>query len=515
MTFHVSRSHLILTALAAAAALVACGGGGDGGGSAVGSSPAAGWQPKDAAKVECKPAQTFGDRVVPMDPWCNKKNFSIQTTADANTAPQLPAGTAALTLALPETTQTVASLQARAKSSAAAEPELRTGPLIVGFGRELAQATGNLAPALTWADLADGSRVAAVTLSSAGAAGIAAVAKVHAAPAGTVLRWVDAKGENGFLHHSADMRFDNGVATVYSPYFDGQEMTLEIALAAASDAAALDIRVPTLQHLEIAPNSVSEVQLLAIADPGPQRAGACHTDSMCAPITEVQRRSVARMFFPVGTDRVGFCTGTLVNNTNNDQKPYFVTADHCFANDQQIDGLQTNWFFRAASCNASQLNTNTKIMPGGATVLHRDKPHDFLLLELKGTLPEGVMFQGTYSGTNTVGEAVWGWHHPRGALQKYSTGKITSYSHCEMTSGLQCKPTSSTQANSGHLQVNWSQGTTEGGSSGSGLLRAVDNQLYLVGVLSGGAASCQRLDGADHYGRFDKVAGAVAKWLRP
>ncbi len=60
----------------------------------------------------------------------------------------------------------------------------------------------------------------------------------------------------------------------------------------------------------------------------------------------------------------------------------------------------------------------------------------------------------------------------------------------------------------------WSQGLTEGGSSGSGLF--LNNGHYLVGQLYGGSSLCGSSSGPDFYGRFDVAYNAaLSQWLSP
>ena len=66
--------------------------------------------------------------------------------------------------------------------------------------------------------------------------------------------------------------------------------------------------------------------------------------------------------------------------------------------------------------------------------------------------------------------------------------------------------------------MQWQKGTTEGGSSGSGVfVTVVENQTrYLVGQLYGGSASCSNREGGDAYGRFDLAySAALSRWLNP
>ena len=68
-----------------------------------------------------------------------------------------------------------------------------------------------------------------------------------------------------------------------------------------------------------------------------------------------------------------------------------------------------------------------------------------------------------------------------------------------------------TDGNGKFYQVQWSKGTTEGGSSGSGLIRS---NGYLIGVLTGGSASCSNQTGSDYFGRLDVgMSAGMNKWL--
>jgi hypothetical protein len=98
-------------------------------------------------------------------------------------------------------------------------------------------------------------------------------------------------------------------------------------------------------------------------------------------------------------------------------------------------------------------------------------------------------------------------HHPQGDLLKISFGAITGQSACTSVSSTQF----SCSGSSGNFyRVSWSQGLTEGGSSGSGIFRG----SALVGTLYGGSSTCS--NASDYYGRFDVAyAAALKNWLSP
>ena len=66
--------------------------------------------------------------------------------------------------------------------------------------------------------------------------------------------------------------------------------------------------------------------------------------------------------------------------------------------------------------------------------------------------------------------------------------------------------------------VRWLQGTTEGGSSGSGLFTLDGGQYYLRGGLHGGYASCANTgttnsNNIDWYSRFDVDFPSIRQYL--
>jgi len=64
--------------------------------------------------------------------------------------------------------------------------------------------------------------------------------------------------------------------------------------------------------------------------------------------------------------------------------------------------------------------------------------------------------------------------------------------------------------NHGFYSVGWSQGRTEGGSSGSALF----SNGRVMGTLYGGSSRCQAPRGVSYYGRFDKFfSEGASHWL--
>ncbi|MEI6575048.1 MAG: PKD domain-containing protein [Bacteroidota bacterium] len=232
------------------------------------------------------------------------------------------------------------------------------------------------------------------------------------------------------------------------------------------------------------------------------------------------KQGVIRIFIKIGASSY-WCTGTLVNNTLNDFKPYVLTADHC--GQQATAANLSQWIFYFNYESADCANPLTEPVhytmtgaikkassgyPGGVT------GSDFYLVLLKNKVPES--FNPYFNGwtreniSSSNGVTI---HHPEGDIKKISTYTTP------LTS------TSWTSIPYTHWGVQWTAttngyGVTEGGSSGSPLF---DSQHLLMGQLSGGGASCPDPTQQDSYGKFSyswKIAGSdstgqLACWLDP
>lgn len=529
---HTTRSRLILTTLAAAAALAACGGGGGGAGSGGGGG--------GTTPVNRHP---HADRIEPLD----TKNSTSSASAAKQTPVRSarPTGVAATNIALPA--PAAAQLQTLKNLNAASD---QPKALQVGFGREVPLAANGLAEHLVWTPLADGSQVAAVTISSEGARGIRIPAVVQSLPEGAVLRFLaDGQADVAEQYSAQDIRAiaqrqaaagTTGAAaqTIHGPYFDGDRATIEIQLPAGADVNAVHVAVPRLQHLV---QSVTDIVLNTDAvakhvNHIGRAAGNCHQDAMCS-APETQRRAVAKYLvdgdsYDYLTQQVvhgtGMCTGTLMNNTADDKTPYFATAWHCLSQQSEADTVRSYWFFHSAACGQpNTVNPAYQQLGGGSQLVYTQQPTDFTMLKLNAAAPAGAYFSGSYTGGNDLNLSIEGLHHPAGDLMKYSKGSITGWVNATFdqvdVNGQRYRTgrmaaDSATQATGTHIQVRWSEGTTLGGSSGSGLLRTMDGKRYLIGVLSGGGASCERPQAPDWYGRFDRVwqdSPSVRSSLRP
>ncbi len=233
-------------------------------------------------------------------------------------------------------------------------------------------------------------------------------------------------------------------------------------------------------------------------------------------VKENVKKSAAMVVVGGGT---GICSGALVNNTNNDGTPYFLTANHCSGGEGGW-AFRFNWRSPTPSCSttASSPNGSFDQTVSGSTVRMRSDESDTELVEITDASffngnPD-VVFAGWNRSKTTVPNVNIGIHHPSGDIQKVCREDDGAYRRVVNFNG---NPTTEMW-----YIDEWELGVTEPGSSGSPLF----NELgQIIGVLSGGAAACSGTvnNGAfDFYGRFgvawdfgSSASSRLQDWLDP
>jgi hypothetical protein len=199
----------------------------------------------------------------------------------------------------------------------------------------------------------------------------------------------------------------------------------------------------------------------------------CEVDASCNPVNE--NNAVARILFNNNGWRI--CTGTLLNDLAQDQIPHFLTANHCVNSQAVAQTVEVYWFYQTTSCNSGVLRSWVH-SPPGANLLATQISNDFSLLRLQNNAPGGAFFSGWTSAAQPWGASVFGLHHP----DSYYPPSIQSY--LRRSTGSILSTNASCVALVDGYGVNWTSGTAEPGSSGSGLFTL--NGRYLVGVVSCG-----------------------------
>lgn len=409
----------------------------------------------------------------------------------------------------------------------------------VGFPRDVIQAKDSAATGqlLQWSATADGGQITALSFRSGAAEGIRIGVAVQSLPPDATIRFyasgstaaveVTGKTINDSLAQNlaAGDSSEDG-RTYWGPFLKGQTGILEIELPKDVAASTVVIAVPKISHFFLDPlgkESISE----ATGGGGsfsPKAAGICNRDATCNEPLSTASKSVALMVYVEGGNS-SICTGTLLNNTQKDGIPYFLSADHCISTQTVASTLETRWFWRSSGCDSGVLNPYWERRTGGATLLYNrsvlsgapetGRGTDTSFMQLRELPPASAVYSGWSAATQLVSNADYtGVHNPHGDPQKYSIGRITGFAYFDSAGSGFINNFNSSLA---LYKVNWLAGVTESGSSGSGLfLNAESVDPKLVGQLWGGSSSCDNQTASDVYGRFDiAFQESLATWLSP
>ncbi len=304
---------------------------------------------------------------------------------------------------------------------------------------------------------------------------------------------------------------------LWTPIIQSDEIVIEVTIA-ASEIDMLRLKLSLIGHGYRKFDSTAKNK--AFGD-----SGACNVNVTC-PAGDPWRdqiRSVAKYYVSDSSGHSYTCTGTLLNNTTDNGKPYFLTAFHCFDNADiiQDDGKLTDadaiaasiivyWNHEASTCTGSTAFANQQQLGAVYRAGHVDS--DFVLVELD-EIPSSLseVYYAGWDRRSVAPTSAVTIHHPQGDIKKISvendTLLITSWED------------SPTLPNGTHLRVDdWDVGTTESGSSGSALFNSAGK---VVGQLHGGEAKCEN-NLPDLFGRFYKswAGGGTSStrlrdWLDP
>lgn len=200
----------------------------------------------------------------------------------------------------------------------------------------------------------------------------------------------------------------------------------------------------------------------------------CFSDSIWQTLKKAVVRYTFKDYF---TGNYYLCSGQLIANTNLDNTPYLLTAQHCITTTEEANTAVFYFNYEKINCNGQQTYPQ-QTLSGAYLISSGGFNLDFSLLKLKQIPPPtyepyyaGWKRTTEYKGTSTC------IHHPNGDYKKLS----------QTTIPLQTSTFNENDTNTHWLVPQWQIGSTEGGSSGSALL---NESGQIIGILSGGDASC-------------------------
>lgn len=274
----------------------------------------------------------------------------------------------------------------------------------------------------------------------------------------------------------------------WSPTAEGDSLVLMLRTSSSSPPP---LRVSRISHFYV---------------PLQEKQFPCPINVNCETDAEIQQAATAvgRLQITTTSGSTILCSGALIEAPRTPQKdPYFISAQHCFRTPINQGALEVIWDFRAASCNSTAdppLATFPRSQ--GGQILASDSFLDFAFLELNN-VPVGALGRA-YLGWNQtrpgVGTNMVGIHHPRGTSMKLAYGRVTKTN----VSGV---------GRSNQNEINWLEGITEAGSSGSPAL--FRNGLAYSGALSNGTThTCfQPERNFDNYSSFPDFYPQIACFL--
>lgn len=261
--------------------------------------------------------------------------------------------------------------------------------------------------------------------------------------------------------------------------------------------ALIHDEVATLEyHLPAKVNETGSIQIAQVAhgyrgldgQTASEKAGPCQVNINCPEGDNWQheKKGVAKILM----DGLYLCSGTLLNNSAYDCKPYFSTANHCIDGgikqdaiiNPDVSGYIFYWNFEYPGCAESgplpdqTTNGGTVVASAGTTGQHTILSSDFALILLAENPRDqyDVFFNG-FDASGDQGQGGVGIHHPAGDDKKISTH-------------------STVPEDGGYFwELYWDatpngHSVTEGGSSGSPLFR--ENHLVLGQLFGGGSVNC-------------------------
>ena len=298
--------------------------------------------------------------------------------------------------------------------------------------------------------------------------------------------------------------FDNGrfwSATVFS-----ESVILEYQPGPDTpEESGPPFEIPAISHRAAAAAGASDAPDAAVVN----TADYCELDANCYPDWQPAMKMVAQLAFE--QDGLSYlCSGSLVATRDNSFKPYLLTAGHCIHSEDAARSLEVYWKYQTSSCAGPPPASRDANEPPslGAHLLASGsiEDGDYSLVLLQG-VPNDVTFSGWDTGDPPQATPLVGIHHPEGSWKRISFGDRVA--DATEVVGDSVAPGDL------YFSVQWDQGRTEPGSSGSPLF---SRPGVVVGTLTYGPESpyfsaCQIDPFVAGYGRFSNTYPHVMDYL--
>lgn len=278
---------------------------------------------------------------------------------------------------------------------------------------------------------------------------------------------------------------------LWTPIMLGDYMTIELTVP-EEEMEAVKLTLSSINHgyIDVTQRSLS---------------GDCNVDTRCGSedgIGLIDRfRDQIQSVAAVSSGGGRFCTGFLINNIQNDSKPYFITAGHCKFTQSNAASLVAYWNYENSECRLvnssasgssgdgplSQFNTGASLVSSAVDGDLDPESVDYTLMLLDDPVdPDYSPYYVGWDIRPVLPDSSFVVHHPNGDEKRisfdYDSPIYTIF-----------------EGDTVFIRINdWDIGTTEGGSSGAPLFNM---QGQAIGLVSGGMAAC----GNDEWDEFGSL----------
>ncbi|MGB9458472.1 MAG: hypothetical protein WCB12_20655 [Bryobacteraceae bacterium] len=341
-----------------------------------------------------------------------------------------------------------------------------------------------------WLALDDGKAVWRMAIQSDGASGVRVHFHDFAAAGGAV--WVYSEDRSQVLGpYTGSGIDDSGDFWSHTVFAD----TVVVEYLADQRVDAVPFSITRIAHLMASQQAMS--------------AGTCELDVTCYSPWGSISSGVGMYLFQSG-GAMYQCSGALVNNSNHDSKPYFLTANHCIPTAAMAQTVEVFWKYQTATCNGTPPSLSGLPTTLGATYLASAPipSGDFSLILLSQLPNINLTFYGWNASATALamGGPVVGVHHPEEDYTRIMFGSRNADASVQV--GTDLAPATM------FYQIQATSGRIEPGSSGSPLFTPDES---IVGTLTYGpsGSACSTSPFTAGYGRFSAAYPSLSQYLSP